>query len=820
MGPAPRGSAVVAAAAVPGMTMQDSGSNAFRTRTALALGAATWLALQAPGIGTATAQPAPQIVFQVPAGPVGPALTRWAEAAGLRLIAPSEALRGLSSRGVAGRHTPEQALRQIISGTGLTYRFTSPTTVAISRPGAAATGAAAEGAIALDTIDVQGAASGEATVGYVASRTNAAAKVNTPLIETPQSISVVSRQELEDRNVQTLSQAINYTPGVRTEVSGFDSRFDSFTVRGFDLTYNGIYRDGLRQPAANMAIYKEEPYGLQDIFVVRGPSSSLFGSGSPGGLVNLISKRPTSQPLREIELQVGTWDRYQGNFDIGGPADPDGRFLYRLTGVVRSSGNWIPGGRDDRVNLAPSFTFKPNDQTTLTVLGEYQSSATPAAFPYYASTNGERSPVYASDPAFNRMDQTQFRIGYLLEHRFNDTFTFRQNFRYARVDADVKYVSISAIDTATQTASRSTGRVRDVLDAVTVDNQLQANVSTGPVQHTLLAGVDYMQSWLGSRMGFGSAPDLNLVTLNYGTQPIAPPALTSSTTQSLRQIGLYAQDQLKWGRWVLTLGGRQDWVETNSRDRVAGTGETTSTGAFTGRAGLTYVFDSGIAPYISYSTSFVPNLGRSQAGTPFNPTTGTQAEIGIKYQPAGFNGFFTAALFELTQNGGLVADPANPTFQVQRGSIRARGLELQAVANLSNGLSFTASYTHLSLITIKGTPDTVGRAPSGIPGDSAALWVNYAVPQGDAWSGLSLGAGVRYTGFSYGNDQNTFGAPGVALFDAAIRYNFGTVDKRLSGLTLKINAQNLFDRHYTTCQAGYCYMGPRRTIVASLNYRW
>lgn len=757
------------------------------------------------------------VMFDVPAGPVGVALTRWAETARLRLLASTEMLRGLRTAGVSGAHPPEQALRQLLAGTGLSYRFTNASTVAISRPGAAATGAAGEGAIALDTIDVQGAGGGDGTIGYVATRTNAVTKTNTPLIETPQSISVVSRQELEDRNVQTLTEAVNYTPGVRTGSAGFDSRFDSFTIRGFDVTYNGIYRDGLRQPAANMAIYKEEPYGIQEAVVLRGPSSSLFGSGSPGGLVNLISKRPTSQPLREVELQVGNWDRYQGSFDFSGPVDQDGHFLYRLTGLVRDSKNWTLGGRDDRVNLAPSFTWR-NDQTSLTVLAEYQSSKTPAAFPYYATTNGARSPAYSSDPAFNAMDQTQFRIGYLFEHRFDEVLTFRQNFRYAHVDADVKYVGISAIDTGTMTASRYTGRVRDVVDGITIDNQVQANFVTGAAQHSLLVGVDYMRSQLNDRMGFGAAPDLDLNTLNYGAQPISAPALTSAMTQNQSQVGLYAQDQVKWGRWVLTVGGRQDWVETATRDITGNTSDAKSDHAFTGRAGLTYVFDSGFAPYVSYSTSFVPNLGRNlSTNVAFSPTTGSQAEIGIKYQPAGFNGFVTAALFELTQNGGLVTEGG---IQVQRGTIRARGLELQGVASLGNGISVNASYTHLDLVTVKGSPDTVGKAPSGIPGDSFSLWANYAVPPGDAWSGFSIGAGLRYTGFTYGNDQNTFRSDAVALVDAAIRYNFGAVDKRLSGLTLKINAQNLFDRDFTTCQAGYCYMGARRTVVASLNYRW
>nr|WP_249157962.1 TonB-dependent siderophore receptor [Bradyrhizobium jicamae] len=656
--------------------------------------------------------------------------------------------------------------------------------------------------------------------GYVASESSVATKTDTPLIETPQSISVVTRKQLDDRGVQSLTQAIAYEPGVRTEASGFDPRFDSFSLRGFDVTYNGVYLDGLRLVPANIGLYRTEPYVIDSVTVLRGPSSALYGLGSPGGLVNLTSKLPTSTPYHEVQGLVGSLDRFQGNFDVSGPIDPQGQWLYRLTGIVRDADMITPGGKDNRVDIAPAVTWRPDASTTLTILGEYQKSKTPSSMFYYSPSSGIVSNIYPGSPSYNTFDQEQGRVGYLFEHRFDSGITFRQKMRYTDLDSTMRYVGIASVDPATQLASRYTGYVHDLLQSVGLDNQLEAKFATGPVQHTALVGYDYTWSKYKDMMGFGGGvSDLNLAAPGYAPESIPDPAISSSIAQTQRQQGIYAQDQAKFDRWILTLSGRSDWVGTSSDDLLAVTRQSQNDQAYSGRAGLTYVFDSGVAPYVSYSTSFVPNLGVNPDGGLFKPTTGKQTEVGIKYQPPGQRSFVTAAVFDLVQDGGLVTTGTGIT--VQRGEIRSRGLELQALANLWTGFDITSSYTYLDLKTLQAADSTtIGKMPSGIPPHTATLWANYAMPTSSSFAGLSFGGGVRYVSWSYGDDQNTFKNSSVALIDAALSYDFGQLDRQLKGLRLKLNAQNLFNRHYTTCQTGYCYIGAPQMVTAALAYRW
>jgi iron complex outermembrane receptor protein len=243
--------------------------------------------------------------------------------------------------------------------------------------------------------------------------------------------------------------------------------------------------------------------------------------------------------------------------------------------------------------------------------------------------------------------------------------------------------------------------------------------------------------------------------------------------------------------------------------------------AFTGRVGLTYLTSFGLAPYASYSTSFAPTLGRGADGRAFVPTTGRQAEIGVKYQPPGSSSIFTAAVFDIQQDHGLAPDPSNPTvYQVQTGKIRSRGLELEAATNPMPGLDLTAAYTYLDMTFLDGDADTVGKMPSGIPHHQASIWADYTVQPGHALAGFGIGIGTRYIGRIYGDDQNSFSVAGVGLLDAAVHYELANLDKRLSGARLQVNATNLLDREYQSCQAAYCYWGEGRTVLASLRYRW
>ncbi|GGD15465.1 TonB-dependent siderophore receptor [Aureimonas glaciei] len=688
--------------------------------------------------------------------------------------------------------------------------------------------ASAQDAIVLDAVTLEGGSGAETAGdgeggglqadGFVAKAATVATKTDTPLKKVPQTVNVVSRQQLENRKVQTLKEALGYTPGVRVGAFGFDPRFDSFYIRGFDVTYNGVYRDGLREMTGNFSIFKTEPYGLEGISVLKGPSSVIYGGGSPGGIVNLVSKRPTEAPFREVETQIGSNNRYQASFDASGPLGGSDNVLYRITGLARDADTELRSASDDRIFIAPALTIRSDDRNTvLTVLGEYMDFKT-GGNASYVNENGKITGLESGDPAFGDFDGQQSRIGYEFEHRFNETLTVRQNLRIAHIDADVKYTQIGAISADRRTASRTAWRIVDELDSFVVDNQAEVHVDTGPVKHTLLGGLDYSYVDVDDSYGFGPAPDLDLVNLNYGEQAIATPGLNLvSTTTQQSQTGLYLQDQLEYERFVLTLGGRYDWLTAKNFDYMSALSTEQDDEKFSGRAGLAYLFDNGISPYVSYSTSFAPTIGRSATGATFQPTEGEQEEIGIKYAPDDLNLAVNAALFRIVQTNVLAQDPDNLLGQIQRGEVESRGFELEATTSLMTGLNLTAAYTYLDMEITRGNNE--GMFPSGIPEHQVSIWSDYTVQGGKA-EGLGFGAGLRFVGESFGDDANTYKNDSRILVDASLSYDFGKANPRFEGVSAQINAKNLFDKRDATCSSGYCYLDEGRNVIGSIRYRF
>lgn len=682
-------------------------------------------------------------------------------------------------------------------------------------------------AVSQDSSAMSGGGGGPSGVtGYVARVSPTATKTNTLLIETPQSVTVVTREQLNDRNIQTFDEALAYVPGATINVSGYDPRFDDVFIRGFPALANSSYRDGLRQIGSGFLFPRYEPYGLEAVTILRGPASGLYGQGSPAGIIDATSKRPVFAPFGEVWLQGGSYDRAQGNFDLGGPVEgQDGTMAWRLTGLHREAGTFI--GRetmDDALNIAPAFTWKPSADTTLTLLGEYQERKTPASVFFYNDPGYRVTRIFTGDPAFQGLDQTQYRIGYAFEHRVSGDLIVRQNFRHYGVFLGAKYAQIDSLDDSRSLGLRSTGYLREGLVQETLDNQVETRFLTGPVAHTLLAGLDYAHYGFGYRMGFGAAPPLDLVTRNYGTQFIPTPSLGSSTRQIQDQIGVYLQDQAKFGDVVLTLTGRHDWVFQDDRASPDSVLTHQNDTAFTGRVGLNYLLAPGLVPYASYATTFVPQVGTSVAGVPFKPSTGDQIEAGVKYLIPGTNIQTAFAGFDIVQSSILRPDPTNTAFQVATGSVRSRGFEAEATANLAPGTNLTVAYTYFDFHYLRQTSATGqsldGNAVSGIPGHTYTSFLTYAFPAGSPLRGLTLGGGIRFIGPSYVNDENTVRNTAKTLYDALVAYDFAAIDPKLLGLRAQVNATNVFDRTYTTCQSGYCYRGTPTTVIGSLIYRW
>lgn len=627
----------------------------------------------------------------------------------------------------------------------------------------------------------------------VTGTTSTATKTDTAIIDIPSSVTLIDERRLEDRKPQSLNQIVGYVPGVNVGNYGFDTRYDAFFIRGFQATYTGVFRDGLRQLNSPSGLYRNEPYGLEQLSVLRGPASVLYGASGAGGLVDVVTKRPTGDSFGEIEGLVGTHDRYQLNGDFGGAS---GDLSWRLTGVARESSTHIDAFPDDRLMIAPALMWTPSDDTRVTVLGEYMDSLTGGSAAYYNDAGGITD-ILLADERFNDFDHEQWRLGYELQHDFANGLTLVQNARYQEVDAHLEYAYV--VDPTTTPVSKASGVANDVVESFNLDTQLRYTLATGGMSHRLLAGIDLNDVEYGSREGYGSVP---------ATGDVPTPDLFDTVRQSFRQTGVYVQDQVEIGALGIVAGLRHDWLEA-ATERPGTPDFDQDAGKTTGRVGVTYDLGNGLVPYANWSSSFEPNIGLLLSGDPAQPTEARQIEAGVKYQPRP-GVLLSAAVFEIEQENGVVFDASSGINQQVQLDLRSRGLELEASARLTDGLDLTAAYAFTDVEIERGAVGTVGNTLSATPRHLASVWVDYAV----SGTGFGLGGGLRYFGESFGNDQNTIDNDDRLFADAVAHYDL------TDAVRVQLNATNLFDAEDVTCSAGYCYREQGRTLLAGVRYRF
>lgn len=774
--------------------------------------------------------------FRIPAQPLASALTAFGQQAGFQVSFNPAAVANAQSTDVVGSFSPPEALRRLTAGSGTSFRFLDSRTVTVER--LQADGAAGTTMLGPLTVEAPTEANGVVR-GYVAKQSAAGTKTSTPIIETPQAVSVVTRDQMDAQAVQNVPQALRYTAGVAPEPRGASqSGYEKWLyARGFALDE---YLDGLKLLSGEFGAPQVDPFFLERLEVLHGPASVLYGQASPGGVANLVSKRPTDTPYRAVTLEAGNHSRYQGSFDLSGPLDKEGRFLYRLSGFGRTAETQVDHTKEQRVAIAPSVTWKPTDKTTLTVLGSYQYDPK-AGFEGYVPALGSVLPnpegkiptsFFSGDPSYDRFFRRQYSIGYLLEHSFDETWTVRQNTRYNHVDAKQEGVWPLFLN-GNRTLRRYSFRDTEHNDAISLDNQVEAKFITGVVKHTVVAGLDY-QHYLWNQIAANNfaAPTIDIFNPTYG-QVIPTPRVNYDTRQRLSQTGIYAQDQIRIDKWAVLFGGRFDWANRHIDDHLARETISQSDKAFSGRAGLVYLFDNGLAPYASYTTSFNPtsatDAGLDVNGNPFKPTKGQQYEVGVKYQPTGFNSFVTLSAFNLKQKDVLTTDPdtshvcAGSTCQIQNGEVRSRGVELSGKASLTDGFDLTAAISYLDNKVTKANPadGTLDKHPASVPAFLTSLWGSYRFLDGAA-RGLGLSAGVRHVGSSWGDGTNSFKVPSYTLVDAGISYDLGGLQDKLAGIQASVNATNLFDKEYVAscANATRCYYGLRRTVIGRLKYEW
>lgn len=679
----------------------------------------------------------------------------------------------------------------------------------------------------LDPVTVQASRSAETATspvkGYVPGRSATGSKTDTPLEEIPQSVSVIGREEIDDRGAQKVDEALRYTPGIFSQPFGPDSDTNWIFIRGFQATQSGIYQDGLQLYSYGFGGQFVDSSILERIEVLRGASSVLYGGSNPGGLVNYVTKRPGGTPVRSVETGIDEHGTAHLGIDFGGAIDPT--LSYRLTGRIAGGDTYTDFADGFRGTVSPSFKWSPNDRNTLTVLTNYtdiDETHNGGAFLPYVGT--------VVDAPFGRIDRTrnftepgidtyrrkQASIGYEFEHKFDNDLTFRQNARYgwSRVHEvsvyPYGYNAFSATPTdPNNLLSRINFEHTTEVNSFLIDNQLEGKFQTGGIVHTALFGVDYKYFNMSQVQASGSATPISATNPVYGaTQGQRFAYIDQDLT--MNQLGFYAQDQMRFGQgFLVTLNGRYDRASTDADGQPSYEG---TNGKFSGRAGLAYEFANGLTPYASASTFFNPVLGSSAAVGVFKPESGHQYEVGVKYRPTWMDALFTAALFDLTRTN-VVTGAFNA--ETQLGEVNSRGVEVEAKANITPGLKATASFTALDLdIKKDADKNLIGKTPYIVPQIQGSAFLDYTFKD-SALDGVSVGGGVRYVGSSWADNENTLKVPAATVFDARLGYkrdNWG----------VNLSVTNLFDKAYVaSCQTQFsCGYAEGRTALLNVNMSW
>jgi iron complex outermembrane receptor protein len=637
-------------------------------------------------------------------------------------------------------------------------------------------------------------------------------KTTTPLNETPQAISVITQDWMEMQNIQNVEDALRYAAGVKTAPYGQDPRNDTFFIRGFNQSTSGLYRDGLVSPNGSYGNWRTDPYTLERVEVLRGPSSVLYGQNSPGGLVNQMSKRPTARPVRSFQLEYGSFDSMQAAFDLGGALNDDENMMARVVGVIRDADTQVDYVGNSRQLIAPSFTLRPSDSVIWTLLADYQhddigkGNAYPTAGTLLPNPNGKvPTNRFVGEPSFDGFDRDQASATSLLTWMVSDAITLRQNTRFANLKLDYETVNPTSLQANQRVYNRRAVVSNEDTDILTSDTNAEGKWESGIFKHTVLLGVDYQHKSSDYRSGFGPAPTLDLFAPVYG-QSVVRPAFSTFVDQTMDQLGIYGQEHLKIAdRFVVMLGGRYDTVDQDAN------GVKTSQSELSGRAGLVWLSPSGISPYVSYATSFTPLFGTNLYGQTFDPETAVQTEVGVKFQPVGKAVSVMLAAFDLRRQNVQTTDPNDPANTVQTGEVRSRGVEFETSYSIGP-LDLVASAAYIDLETTKSNDGNQGLTPFGVPDMFGSIWANYEFESGPL-TGFAFGGGVRYVGASP-DSTNTVEAPSSTLTDLTAYYRHGHWRAAL-------NATNIFDKEYVAAVYSaqtFAYYGNRRAITFSLNY--
>lgn len=803
--------------------------------------------------------------FSIPAGSLAKALTSFGAQSGKQVSVETSVIQGLSSPGVAGRMTAQQALAQLLAGTGLTYRLSGNVVTLVK----------VSANITLGPVRVGGTLGKESAtgpgVGYVAHYTAAGSKTDTPITEIPNSIYVVTKQQMQDQQPQNIMEALRYTPGVYAGQYGTGDNGSmaingtgggtsaSILMRGFNASQ---FVDGLNTRSYSAG----ETAFVERVEAVNGPASVLYGQVGAGGLIATSLKKPTDTAIHNVSVGFGNWGRYEATADIGDNLTKSGNLQYRVAAIGVTQGSQTDYTHYKRVGILPSIKWKIDKKTNLTFIGSYVYTPSDGinwvGYPLVGTlipNNGRTIPRsrFLGDPNVNESGATSAEFEYQFDHIFNKYVSFQQVFRYSNSKQNMNQYYEDYQSSDGQTLYRNAWKSRNKNDNIGLDSRFVGHIPTGSVNQTLVAGMDFRKIDVSQPLtyDFNDFP-IDIYNPIYGdigpNYSFTGPDFTSvsNTKSSYFQKGIYFQDQIKFGRLSVILGGRQDWASA-STDTYSGGGNGDGTytavhytrtrgysaSKFTWRAGFTYNFSFGLTPYFSYATSFLPQEGSYDfSGKPIAPLQGGQFEAGLKYYIPHTDVFLTAAAYHIKENHYKTTDPEHPNYSIDAGTVVSKGIELSAHANITHDFHLISSYSFTdarvtksgtSEISYDATGNELGYVPEqgkylrAVPRNMANLFFDYTLSK-TRFRGIGMNFGVRYTGFTYSSDANSLKVPAYTVFDIGAHYEFGNMSSTLKGLRAQLAISNLTDKGYlTSCYGnGSCSYGQGRRVYGNLSYSW
>lgn len=642
-----------------------------------------------------------------------------------------------------------------------------------------------------DAVDITVTA--EQETGYKPTDSSTATGTDTPLRDIPLSIQVIPRAVIEDRNVTELNDALETAGGVINAGGRGTSTFGpGLLIRGFEVN-DGIFRDGV----STFSLSPLSTNDIEQVEVLKGPASVLFGQGEPGGIINLVSKRPLDKPFYEISGTLGSFDTYRGAVDLSGPLNESKSLKYRLNLSYENYGSFRDFVNGERLIISPIITWEIGSNTSLDIFGQYAYNRETIDEGIPALGNGivdiPRSRFLNED--FGEFSQNEFRLGYRFKHDFSENWLVRHSLQYLQYEPERFGPLFDSFDEATGDLQRLEYFAGGTYRRLFTNAEVTGRFKTGPIKHQVLVGVEYRHDAETPEFQFDNLyTPINVFNPVYTGVPYAI-APTFFRDDNIDTISLYLQDQIEIIPQLKILAGlRYDYIDQFRTEQELGGPRAEfeqRDSAFTPRFGVVYQPIKPISLYASYTTSFNPSFGTSRNAddSTFEPETGRQFEVGVKADLSDRLSL-TLAAFDIRRQNVTTDDPNNPLFSIQTGEVASRGIELNVGGEILPGWNLTGAYSYLDAFVSKDNTTPVGNRLANVPENQFSLWTTYEIQRGTL-QGLGAGLGLFYVGARQGDLENTFTLPSYLRTDAALFY-------KRDNWRVQLNFENLFNTEYFT----------------------